>query len=245
MRYPKKINLMLWHKIVVIGCIVLLNGCQHQPSSSLTQENNDIRLTRLVQSDIDEVIALHQQAVLQQLQEMMLKLYRRNPSQRYDKDRRTIEESVTEVFLRPVEYGYSHWEGLSGVEMIQLAMDPNYGVNDRILPFILGLRKMIMASYNHQHEFHLFNKVDEQKLYNSARNIEVAAWLLAQRKDNNNQALILSDSVAGEQRNISYQRIIGKMIATQDNLAKVVSRQRGRVIKAVVLQVASMAFLPI
>ena len=96
-----------------------------------------------------------------------------------------------------------------------------------------------------QKNFHLLSSLDEQKLYNSARNIEIAAWLLAQRRDANGQPLIVSDSIEHEQRNLSFQRLIGKMIATQDNLAAIISHKEGRLIKAVVIRAASMAFLPI
>jgi hypothetical protein len=56
---------------------------------------------------------------------------------------------------------------------------------------------------------------------------------------------MLSDSLAGEKRNLSYQRLIGRMIATQDNLAQIVSHKTGRIIKTVVVRAATMVFLPI
>ncbi|MFT7235511.1 MAG: hypothetical protein ACI9QV_001090, partial [Methylophagaceae bacterium] len=53
------------------------------------------------------------------------------------------------------------------------------------------------------------------------------------------------DSVDLEARNLSFQRLIGKMIATQDNLASIISYKEGRVLKTVVVRAASLAFLPI
>ena len=46
-------------------------------------------------------------------------------------------------------------------------------------------------------------------------------------------------------RNLSYQRLIGRMIATQDNLAEIIAHKSGRLIKTVVVKAASMVFLPI
>lgn len=237
----------LLHKLAILSLLFLLTACTQNPNKTdmKAADLDQAGVSRIVKSDIDEVAELHQRAVMEDLKSLMLKLYRRNPGQRFDKDRRSIEESVDLVFKRPFYYGYSHWEGMTGSEIIQLAVDPNYRVNDRVLPFIVGLRKMLMASYNNELSFNLLSNLDEQKLYNSARNIEVAAWLLAVRKDKQGQLLILSDSLADETRNLTFQRLIGKMIATQDNMAKIISHKEGRMVKAVVLRAASMAFLPI
>ena len=102
-----------------------------------------------------------------------------------------------------------------------------------------------MASYDNHTEFFFLTSLSEQKLYNSARNIEIAAWLLAETRDKNGKLLIVSDSVEKEIRNLSYQRLIGRMIATQDNLATIISHKEGRLIKTVVVKAASMMFLPI
>jgi hypothetical protein len=202
-------------------------------------------LSRLAKSDIDEVIELHQQAVMQDLKQLMIKLYHRNPTQRFDKTKRSLKDSVDLVFKRSYDYGYSHWEDLTGSEIIRLSLDHDYHVNDRVLTFIVGLRKMLMGAYDNHTEFYYLTDLNEQKLYNSARNIEVAAWLLSEKRDQRGSLLIASDSVESEIRNLSFQRLIGKMIATQDNLASIVSHKEGRLIKTVVIKAATMAFLPI
>jgi len=224
-----------------------LTACQTSPSSNELRAANleQSGVSRLAKSDIDEVVEIHQRVVMTELKKLMVKLYHRNPGQRFDKDRRTIEESVDLVFKRPYSYGYKHWESLSGTDMIRLSVDPSYHVNDRVLPFIVGLRKMLMASYDYQTSFYMLSSLDEQKLYNSARNIEIAAWLLAERRDEQNRLLILSDSLQHETRNLSFQRLFGSMITTQDNLASIISHKEGRLIKTVVIRAASLVFLPI
>ena len=99
--------------------------------------------------------------------------------------------------------------------MIRLALAPEYQEGDRVLPFIVGLRTMLMASYDHHTEFYYLTSIDEQKLYNSARNIEIAAWLLAESRNEQGELYLLSDSLENERRNLSYQRLLGQMIATQ------------------------------
>ena len=227
--------------------IFLFTACSHTPEKQKIAAANltDAGFSRLAKSDIDEVVELHQQAVMQDLKKLMIKLYYRNPNQRFDKDKRTIEDTVDRVFKRPYYYGYSHWETMAGTDIIRQAFDVDYHINDRVLAYIVGLRKMLMASYDNHTEFFFLTSLSEQKLYNSARNIEIAAWLLAETRDKKGNLLIVSDSVEKEIRNLSYQRLIGRMIATQDNLATIISHKEGRLIKTVVVKAASMVFLPI
>ncbi|PCH62288.1 MAG: hypothetical protein COC04_05340, partial [Gammaproteobacteria bacterium] len=196
-------------------------------------------------SDIDEVIELHQRTVMKHLEQLMLKLYKRNPSARYDKAQRNIEDSVSLVFSRPHDFKYTQLNKLSSTDLIHLALDPDYQGGDRVLPFIVGLRTMLMASYDYHTEFYYLTSIDEQKLYNSARNIEIAAWLLAESRNEQGDLFLLSDSLENERRNLSYQRLLGQMIATQENLADIVSHKTGRLIKTVVVKAASLMFLPI
>ncbi|MBE9533220.1 MAG: hypothetical protein IMF04_03780 [Proteobacteria bacterium] len=199
----------------------------------------------LAKSDIDEVIEYHQRAVIRDLKKLMLKLYKRNPKGRHDEGIRSIEASVDVVFSREHDEAFPQWSGLVGTDIVRIAMDASYQGSDRVLPFIVGLRKMLMASYDNHLDFYYLTSIDEQKLYNSARNIEVSAWMLAQRRDMDGQLLLLSDSLDHEQRNLSYQRLIGRMIATQDNLAEIISHKTGRLIKTVVVKATSLVFFPI
>ncbi len=232
---------------VTLVLSLMLTACSTIPTSHHMDAANlgSAGVSRLAKSDIDEVVELHQQAVMQDLKTFMIKLYKRNPNQRFDKNKRSLKESVDLVFERPYTYGYSHWEDMAGTDIVRLALDADYHVNDRVLTLIVGLRKMLMASYNNHTEFFYVTSIDEQKLYNSARNIEIAAWLLAEKRDKKGRLLMLSDSTEKENRNLSFQRLIGRMIATQDNLATIVSYKSGRLIKTVVVKAASMAFLPI
>ena len=224
-----------------------LSACQQTRDKNIISAGDipNTDLLRIAKSDIDEVIELHQQALMQDLKQLMVKLYHRNPSQRFDKEKRSIEESVDLVFKRSYKYGYSHWEDLTGSEIIHFSLDNEYHVNDRVLTFIVGLRKMLMASYGNHTDFYYLISLNEQKLYNSARNIEVAAWMLSEKRDHHGQLFILSDSVEDETRNLSFQRLIGKMIATQDNLASIISHKEGRLIKTMMFKAATMVFLPI
>lgn len=230
---------MRWFSFLLCS-LWLLSGC----AATGNQSNND-GLGRLAKSDVDEVIEIHQQAVMRDLKKLMVKLYKRNPGQRYDRELRDIKASVELTFSRPFNFNYAEFKHIQKpTDIVRLALDERYQ-GDRVLAFIVGLRRMLMASYDNHTEFFYLTSIDQQKLYNSARNIEIAAWLLAKKRDRHGNLLILSDSLADEQRNLSYQRLIGQMIATQDNLAEIISRKTGRIIKTFVVRAASLVFLPI
>lgn len=228
---------------IIIVCLSLLSACAQQ--KVVASDPGDALVSRLAKSDINEVIEIHQRAVMRDLKALMIKLYYRNPYGRHDKTKRSIEDSVALVFAKPVNEGFAQWQNMKPTDIVRIALDPTYQGSDRVLPFIFGMRKMLMASYDNHTEFYYLTSIDEQKLYNSARNIEIAAWMLAENRDLNGKLLILSDSLDHEQRNLSYQRLIGRMISTQDNLAEILSHKTGHLIKTVVLKAASMVFLPI
>lgn len=234
-------------KFIFIVISLSLSACTAmQPNQNVVaMDPNDAGLSRWGKSDMDEVIELHQRAVMQDLKALMIKLYYRNPKGRHDAKIRTIEQSVNLVFSRSNSDYYQYWQAMKATDIVRIALDETYQGSDRVLPFIIGLRKMIMASYDNHTEFFYLTEIDEQKLYNSARNIEIAAWMLAEKRDIHGVLLLQSDSVERETRNLSYQRLIGEMIATQDNLATIMANKSGRLIKNVVVKAASMVFLPI
>lgn len=231
---------------IVIALCLSLSACTDMlPNKNIASTNpENASFVRWGKSDMDEVIEFHQRAALQHLKELMVKLYYRNPKGRHDVRLRTIEASVNLTFSRS-NYYYPQWESFKATDIVRIALDESYQGSDRVLPFIVGLRKMIMASYDNHTEFFYLTSIDAQKLYNSARNIEIAAWMLAENRDVRGRLLLLSDSLEHENRNLSYQRLIGQVIATQDNLATIMAHKSGRLIKNVVVTAASMVFLPI
>jgi len=103
---------------------------------------------------------------------------------------------------------------------------------------------MIHKSYNSKCELFMLDYLNEQNLYNSARNIEILVWRLKMRKKDNGRVIILTNSFEGEIKNLSYERLFGKLISLQDTMAQIVSDRTGRVINQAV-QMVGMAFLPI
>jgi hypothetical protein len=80
----------------------------------------------------------------------------------------------------------------------------------------------------------MFDSLDEQKLFDCARNIEVLVWRLSNTMDASGELLLLSNSRPGEKENLSYERLFGKMIAIQDMMAFTVAGRWDRGVNTVV-----------
>ena len=91
----------------------------------------------------------------------------------------------------------------------------------------------------------MLDSLEPQKLYNCARNIEVLVWRLKNRLSADGTPLILTNSLPGEEQNLSFERLFGKLIAHQDMLAKISAEKWDRMINQVVHGAATAVFLPV
>ena len=151
---------MRWLKLVLICSVVCLFS-----SCAANSSDGSPNLSSFAKSNIDDVIELHQQRVMQDLKTLTIKLYQRNPNQRHDRHMRTLEDSVARLFMYPADVGFAKWDGFEPTEIIHLALTEEYD-GDRVLAFTVGMRRMLMASYNNQSEFYYLSSIDQQKLYN-------------------------------------------------------------------------------
>jgi hypothetical protein len=144
------------------------------------------------------------------------------------------------------KYGFEFVElsRMRGTDAIMLALKPDYS-GDRVFAFGVGLASMVFVAYGSKTEFYLTDTLDPQRLYNSARNIEIAAWKLANARDARGEPLLLSNEIASDARNLSFEREFGKMIAYQDAMAQIAAQRSNRTIRRVVQTLATAVFLPI
>jgi hypothetical protein len=93
----------------------------------------------------------------------------------------------------------------------------------------------------------MFDSLDPQKLYNSARNLEIAVWKLANARDAEGNLLLLSNEIANPQQpaNLSFEREFGKMIGNLDLLSTMIADRGNRNIVYVTHSVATAVFLPV
>lgn len=213
--------------------LVLVGGCSGQ----------GFQLKSLAKTDIDMVADLHYQESELLLKKLTAKLYKRNPKYLPKVRGYTIDSRLQQLFSHSEKTVYAEL-AVSGVKAIELSLDPDFS-GDRIFALMAGLTDMLKSSYSYQSEFFIYSELDGQKLYYSARNLEIALWRMKTQKLDHNEPLILTDSRQGEAVSHSYERLFGKLIGQQDILAKVVAGKNRRVIKTIAQNVAAMAFIPI
>ncbi len=218
--------------------LLTLTGCGGQGFS----------LKNLAKTDIDMVADVHYQEMESLLKELAVKLYKRNPIYLHvvpgsGGADHTIDSRLEQLFGEQGRLGFSELP-TSGVEAIELALDPEFN-GDRVFALMAGLVSMVRQSYGYQSEFFIYSELDGQQLYYSARNLEITLWRITTYQDDQGVPLILTNSREGEAANLSYERLFGKLIATQDILAKIVAGKNQRMIKTVAQNVATMAFFPI
>lgn len=125
------------------------------------------------------------------------------------------------------------------LEVLMKAFQSDYA-DDRVYAYMQGLVAIVMSSYNYQTEFYAFDQLEPQKIYNSARNIEAAAWKLNSSKDTSGIAYL----IANTPDNLSFERELGKLIADQDTLALIVADRSNRSINWLAQTAGRMVFLP-
>ena len=202
------------------------------------------RASDLARSDIDLVAETHVRECLASARLLMEKLYRRNPHEWRKGGAASMEAAVARAFDPGSRFRFAELGNAEGAEAILLALKPDYA-GDRVFAFGAGLAGMVLLSYNGKTTFYLTDTLDPQKLYNSARNIEIAAWKLANARDARGAPLLLSNEIAGDVRNLSFEREFGKMIGYQDVMSEIAAQRTNRTIRKVVQTLATAVFLPI
>jgi len=204
----------------------------------------EFRASDLAKSDIDSVAEVHLRESLASARLLTEKLYRRNPREWPKGNHPSMEAALARAFDPRFEFRFDELGRARGTDAIALALTPEFQ-GDRVFAFGVGLASMILLSYNGKTEFYMTDVLDPQKLYNSARNVEIAAWKLANARDGRGDLLILSNEIAGDTRNLSFEREFGKIIAYQDVMAQIAAQRTNRTIRRVVQGVATAVFLPI
>jgi len=234
--------------LIVVLLSSLLSACLNNPfrenTKYTTDNNKNFDIKAVVKTDIDMVVDRHVGTLQQALDDLMLKLYLRNPKYwRLD--------GFTSAKNKVLSIGATNDDSLSkklnnkrSIDSIRLAFENDFK-GDRVLAFVFGLKSMLRDSYGGRDEFYLMDQLDPQKLYNAARNIEVAVWMLSNERDDKGDLYLISNELKGTLKNLSFERLFGKLIALQDSSAYIVADSTNRTIKNVIQGLAGFVFLPI
>lgn len=199
----------------------------------------------IAKGDVDDVTEIAQREALASLKRLTEKLYRRNPAELQKNSAASMEDAVANIFNPLNHWHLSPRRRLDWQASINNAFSEEFA-GDRVDALMSGLVTMVMVSYNNKTEVYVLDSLDPQKLYNSARNIEIATWRVSNAKNASGELLLLSNGIdPNGVANLSFEREFGKLIATQDLIARVIEDKTNRAIRFGVVNAASLVFLPI
>ncbi len=234
--------------IWLIFSICCLSACANNPflnTSKVPTNNDSASLNQLAKTDFDRLADMEYRANTQSLRSLMIKLYKRNPRELAKSTTDSAEKMAEWVFEgdQQHQWQFEAIENKQDTAAIFLAFDNQYQ-GDRVLAFIVGLQTMLAKAHNHKTEFFIPDNLDPQKIYNVARNLEIAAWKLSNSVDENGQLFLLTNEINATEHNLSFEREFGKMIGRTDFYAVVLAEKSQRFISRVAQSLATAVFLP-
>ena len=229
-----------------LGCFLV--GCASQVApvngKRLPDQKDGGSLGHLMKSDIDRLADVETRENTQSLRLLMTKLYKRNPAELKKSTSGSVDEMVGWVFEGSHQWNFDMLGGVKETEAIYLAFKPDYK-GDRVLAFIVGLQTMVIKARGGKTEFFLTDSVDPQSVYNSARNVEIAAWKLSNTRDETGKLYFQTNEMSGKEQNLSFERELGRMVGRIDLYALTLSEKSQRGLTRFTQGVASALFLPI
>lgn len=234
-------------KQVMIGLLaaLLLAGCAGpiQRKDGVNSQKS-FTIERLAKTDTDVVTEIAQREALHSCRTLMEKLYRRNPAEFHKVGLETPEVAANRLFGELDHWEQSDLRQIDWEKEWRNAFRDDFA-GDRVHAFMSALTVMLLASYDNKQTFYMTDQLDPQKLYNSARNIEVALWKLNSARQPNGAPYLFANSIEPGQVNLSFEREFGRLITIQDFLALVVEDGGNRSITRAVQGAARFVFLPI
>ncbi len=224
--------------------VLILSACATPSAPGKGPATSGFKFSALAKTEVDQIAELHLQASLSHLRLLTEKLYKRNPREWHKGGQANLDAALARIFDGDFQQNFPELQNKRSVDALNLAFRDDFR-GDRVLALSWGLATMSLAAYNDKTDFYAWDDLDPQKLYNAARNIEVAAWQLASKRDAKGQVLLLSNEIHGDLRNLSFEREWGKLIAEHDMMAQIVAGRTNRTIVRMVQNFATAFFIPL
>ena len=238
-----------WRPVHALStAVVLLTACASTaPTDKGVVTGTAPDTFEFVQSDVNRMATLSMQGNLTSLLLLADKLYRRNPGELSKNSLKNVapnRESAL-VRLRNAIDSRTPWPDLQGkrdIQALALALGPDFA-GDRVAAFIYATADMLITAHEGKTTLYLTDSLDAQHIYNAARNIEIAVWMLANRRNAAGQPLLLADEITSNVRNVSFEREFGKIIGRLDLLAMMLTEKYRRVVITYVQSIIGSQFL--
>lgn len=222
----------------VLVCCALIAGCSTPRGSKSAQ----LDPSQLAKSDIDRLTETHRRQLEASLKVLAEKLYKRNPREWKKGGHASLESAVARIFASG-DWRLPELRERTGTDAILMGLREDYS-GDRVAAYVAGMGSMLHMAFGEKHQFYMYDDIDPQRLYNAARNLEIAAWKLANSRDTNGELLLLSNELYPVQ-NLSFEREFGRMVGNLDLLSVTIADKTNRTVVKLVQSVATAVFLPV
>ncbi|MDI6747640.1 MAG: hypothetical protein QMD17_10890 [Rhodocyclaceae bacterium] len=205
---------------------------------------------QFAKTDVDRVADLHRREVHASMGRLAEKLYRRNPREWKKGGHASLDAALFQLSDPARHAGPTAAGGLRGTVLLLAGLRDDYP-RDRVAAFVGGLSDMLNDAFNGKTEFFILDDLDAQKLHNAARNVEIAAWKLANARRSLPEgdipvgAPILFSNEMAPVQNLSFEREFGRLVGNLDLLSRIVADKTNRNVVKIVQNLATAAFLPI
>lgn len=231
-----------WLPVFGVLLLVSLCGCTGRlDHASIINKTAELNPRELLQSDVDRMATLAMRNNLNSLYRLMDKLYQRNPRE-WRKSGAASRSAAEQAIHQAIEGNQplAQLGGRRDVAALSYALGPDFQ-GDRVGAFIYALGSMLVTAHGGRTEFYLTDSFNAEFIHNAARNVEKAAWMLGQRRDDQGRPLLLSN----EAGNLSYAVEFGKMVARLDLLTHVLEERYRRMGANYAQSLMFINFLPV
>ena len=200
-----------------VVCVLTLSACSSQ------------QIKNIGKTDVDMVIDAHIEMLNQYLADLTILLYKNNPDALAKTPGMTVELRLTQILQHPTDVRYTELNNARQVDAIELAMSPNFR-GDRVFALMLGISSMLRLSYDDKDETFIFDKLDAQKIYLSARNLEVTLRMLRKPP----QGVVIRTGENREAADYELSNTMNRMIGLQDMVSNLSESTSKRMVKKLV-----------
>ena len=200
-------------------------------------------IKNLAKSDIDMVADEFIDESRRLVQELTVKLYKRNPSELKKNPGMTIEMRLAQFRNQSGPLIFVELAGKQEIAALELVFDPGFK-GDRVFALVVGLGGMLRYAYGYNAELFLFDSLNSDRLVASAHNVEVLLWRLKNSRHSDNTHFLITSEYRGVTDNLSFERLFGKLILLQEMMARIAGDASHRYVNKAV-HTASSVFMPL
>ncbi|MBS1140546.1 MAG: putative lipoprotein [Proteobacteria bacterium] len=222
--------------------VVMLTACSTKLGKD-GRTDTTVAPKYLLKSEVDRIADTNRAEVVNGLLLIADKLYKRNPKE-WKKSGAVSREAAVERLRQRQYRSWPEFNGQREGAVASLAFTEAYA-GDRVMALVFGLLTMADAAFEHKEEFYILDSLNEMKLYNSARNMEVAVWKLGHDRNGAGELFLLSNELDPANRNLSFEREFGRVMGLLDFMAQIVADRNGRGLSRLTHSVVSTIFLPV